>query len=143
MLDMGFHPQIMRIIDTIPAREQRQTLMFSATWQRSVKELASELIKTDHVSISIGSPKLKACPNIKQCFMICERDNNKRSLLCELLKQFAGYKILVFANSKVRVQELCEFTNVQLPELNLTYIHGDVPQPSRTRIIDGSYRNFC
>eukprot|EP00922_Rhytidocystis_sp_ex-Travisia-forbesii_P039042 GHVS01058137.1.p1 GENE.GHVS01058137.1~~GHVS01058137.1.p1 ORF type:complete len:397 (+),score=63.72 GHVS01058137.1:159-1349(+) len=64
MLDMGFEPQIRKIVSQI--RPDRQTLMWSATWPKEVQNLARDLCKEEPVHINIGSPDLKACHNIKQ-----------------------------------------------------------------------------
>jgi len=52
MLDMGFEPQIRKIVDEIPAR--RQTLMYTATWPKEVRKIASELL-VNPVQVNIGS----------------------------------------------------------------------------------------
>eukprot|EP01069_Polyplicarium_translucidae_P003587 Polyplicarium_translucidae@DN2358_c0_g1_i3.p1 len=64
MLDMGFEPQIRKIVSQI--RPDRQTLMWSATWPKEVQALAREMCKEDPVHINIGAVELKACHNIKQ-----------------------------------------------------------------------------
>lgn len=64
MLDMGFEPQIRKLVGQI--RPDRQTLMWSATWPKEVQMLARDLCKEEPVHINIGSLDLKACHNIKQ-----------------------------------------------------------------------------
>lgn len=64
MLDMGFEPQIRKIVSQI--RPDRQTLMWSATWPKEVQNLARDLCKEEPVHINVGSLDLKACHNIKQ-----------------------------------------------------------------------------
>jgi ATP-dependent RNA helicase DDX5/DBP2 len=56
MLDMGFEPQIKRIIGEIPS-EQRQTLFFTATWSKSVQKMAVKYLRSsgDLVNITVGS----------------------------------------------------------------------------------------
>lgn len=66
MLDMGFYPQISKIVNLCPKVEDRHTLMFSATWARKVQDLANGLLRRDYVFISIGSPETQANLNIKQ-----------------------------------------------------------------------------
>ena len=63
MLDMGFEPQIRKILGQI--RPDRQTLMWSATWPKEVQGLARDFLK-DHIVIKIGSSSLKACKNVTQ-----------------------------------------------------------------------------
>eukprot|EP00916_Digyalum_oweni_P005141 GHVL01009093.1.p1 GENE.GHVL01009093.1~~GHVL01009093.1.p1 ORF type:complete len:369 (+),score=52.95 GHVL01009093.1:46-1152(+) len=82
MLDMGFEPQIRKIVNQI--RPDRQTLMWSATWPKEVQSLARDLCKEDPVHINIGSMDLKACHTIKQyveviqvnCFLFFKSTHN-------------------------------------------------------------------
>lgn len=69
MLDMGFEPQIRKIIDQI--RPDRQTLMWSATWPKEVKKLAEDYLG-DYIQINIGSLQLSANHNILQIVDICQ-----------------------------------------------------------------------
>jgi ATP-dependent RNA helicase DDX5/DBP2 len=62
MLDMGFEPQIRKIIEQI--RPDRQTVMFSATWPKEVQNLAKDF-SVDPVSLQIGSLNLSANQDIK------------------------------------------------------------------------------
>lgn len=63
MLDMGFEPQIRKIIEQI--RPDRQVLMWSATWPKEVKALAEEFLE-NYIQINIGSLNLSANHNILQ-----------------------------------------------------------------------------
>jgi superfamily II DNA/RNA helicase len=63
MLDMGFEPQIRKIIEQI--RPDRQVLMWSATWPKEVRRLAEDFL-TDYVHINIGATSLHANHNILQ-----------------------------------------------------------------------------
>lgn len=69
MLDMGFEPQIRKIIDQI--RPDRQTLMWSATWPKEVRKLAEDYLG-DYVQINIGSLQLSANHNILQIVDVCQ-----------------------------------------------------------------------
>ena len=68
MLDMGFEPQIRKIVDQI--RPDRQTLMFSATWPKEVQKLANEYLK-DFIQVTVGSMDLTANINITQVVEVC------------------------------------------------------------------------
>jgi ATP-dependent RNA helicase DDX5/DBP2 len=70
MLDMGFEPQIRKIIEQI--RPDRQVLMWSATWPKEVKNLAEEFLN-DYVQINIGSMNLSANQNILLMFVMNTR----------------------------------------------------------------------
>ncbi|UYV79626.1 DDX17 [Cordylochernes scorpioides] len=68
MLDMGFEPQIRRIIEQI--RPDRQTLMWSATWPREVRTMAEDFLK-EYIQINIGALELCANHNILQIVDVC------------------------------------------------------------------------
>ena len=71
MLDMGFEPQIRKIIEQI--RPDRQVLMWSATWPKEVKRLAEDFLEGDYTHINIGASGLHANHNILQVYPIeCE-----------------------------------------------------------------------
>merc|ERR1719161_936882 len=64
MLDMGFEPQIRRIVSQI--RPDRQTLMWSATWPREIQRLAGDFCREDPVKITVGRTASRANPDIRQ-----------------------------------------------------------------------------
>ena len=64
MLDMGFEPQIRKIIEQI--RPDRQVLMWSATWPREVQQLANDFLHHSCIHINIGDSELSANHNICQ-----------------------------------------------------------------------------
>ncbi|TEB33882.1 P-loop containing nucleoside triphosphate hydrolase protein [Coprinellus micaceus] len=86
MLDMGFEPQIRKIVGQI--RPDRQTLMFSATWPKEVQRLASDFLR-DMIQVNIGSMELSANPNISQVVEVCT-DFEKRAKLLKHLDQIAS-----------------------------------------------------
>lgn len=69
MLDMGFEPQIRKIIEQI--RPDRQTLMWSATWPKEVKKLAQDFLR-GYIQVNIGSLQLSANHNILQIVDVCQ-----------------------------------------------------------------------
>lgn len=75
MLDMGFEPQIRKIVDQI--RPDRQTLMWSATWPKEVQALARDYLK-DTIQVTVGSHEIEASENIKQQIEICSDFDKKQ-----------------------------------------------------------------
>lgn len=71
MLDMGFEPQIRKIVGQI--RPDRQTLMWSATWPKEVRKMAGDFL-TDFIQINIGSLQTSANRNIVQVVDVCQED---------------------------------------------------------------------
>ena len=78
MLDMGFKPQLTKIVSQI--RPDRQTLMWSATWPKEVQELANSFLK-DFIQVNIGSEDLIASENVKQEFEFASKFQKKRNYL--------------------------------------------------------------
>lgn len=102
MLDMGFEPQIRKIIEQI--RPDRQVLMWSATWPKEIQALAEDFL-TDYVKVNIGSLNLSANNNIKQIIELCE-EHEKENKLSALLKEIASEKdnkVIVFVETKKKV----------------------------------------
>merc|ERR1712118_483095 len=81
MLDMGFEPQIRKIVGQI--RPDRQTLMWSATWPKGVQSLARDFLK-DYIQVAIGATELRANPHIKQMVEVVE-EHEKRGRFMRLL----------------------------------------------------------
>lgn len=136
MLDMGFEPQIRKIIEQI--RADRQTAMFSATWPREVIKLAEDFI-CDYVHVTIGAQQLTANPNIKQYVEICE-SNNKENRLREILTDIMSTrdaKVIIFAETKKRVDSFSKYMR-DLGYHCLT-IHGDKKQSEREWVLNGYY----
>lgn len=69
MLDMGFEPQIRKILEQI--RPDRQTLMWSATWPKEVRRLAEDFLET-YIQVNVGSLELSANHNIRQEVIMCK-----------------------------------------------------------------------
>lgn len=124
MLDMGFEPQIRKIISQI--RPDRQTLMYSATWPKEVQTLARDFLK-DPAHIQVGSLNLAANSDIKQVIEVTD-DSNKVHLLLKILKDVTskGYKILIFTETK----RGCDSLSRDLKNQNFLVgpIHGDKTQ---------------
>ncbi|KAK6148313.1 hypothetical protein DH2020_019225 [Rehmannia glutinosa] len=130
MLDMGFEPQIRKIISQI--RPDRQTLYWSATWPREVETLARQFLRNPY-KVIIGSADLKANQSIHQIVEVMT-DLEKYNRLIRLLKDVMdGSKILIFVETK----KGCDQVTRQLrmdgwPALS---IHGDKSQDERDWVL--------
>lgn len=105
MLDMGFEPQIRKIIEQI--RPDRQTLMWSATWPKEVMNLAGEFLK-DYQQINVGSLQLAANHNILQIIDVCmeyEKETKLSTLLKEIMAEKEN-KTIIFIETKKRVDDI-------------------------------------
>ncbi|KAK0203122.1 ATP-dependent RNA helicase ded-1 [Desarmillaria ectypa] len=133
MLDMGFEPQIRRIVqgEDMPGVHDRQTLMFSATFPRDIQILAKDFLK-DYVFLSVGRVG-STSENITQKIEYVE-DNDKRSVLLDILvsqnKDSGDLGLtLVFVETKRMADMLSDF--LMSNSLPATSIHGDRTQRER------------
>ncbi|KZW02916.1 DEAD-domain-containing protein [Exidia glandulosa HHB12029] len=131
MLDMGFEPQIRKILSQI--RPDRQTLMFSATWPKDVQKLAMDFLK-DYIQVNIGSMELSANHNIKQIVEVCT-DFEKRGKLIKHLDQISteNAKVLIFVGTKRVADDITKYLRQDgWPALA---IHGDKEQRERDWVL--------
>ncbi|TFK88423.1 ATP-dependent RNA helicase ded-1 [Polyporus arcularius HHB13444] len=128
MLDMGFEPQIRRIVqgEDMPGVHERQTLMFSATFPRDIQMLARDFMK-DYVFLSVGRVG-STSENITQRVEYVE-DNDKRSVLLDVLQASGTGLTLVFVETKRMADMLSDFLLGN--NLPATSIHGDRTQRER------------
>ena len=140
MLDMGFEPQLKKIIAMLP--RERQTLMWSATWPKEVRQLAAQYMK-DYIQINVGGVELTANKNIKQHVEICEEFEKKQKLFDLLTKLRADArenKTIIFAETKRKVNDLSgELRASGWPS---ACIHGDKPQQERDWVLKGMSLNL-
>lgn len=140
MLDMGFEPQIRRIVEgeDMPTVQNRQTLMFSATFPRDIQLLARDFLK-DYVFLSVGRVG-STSENITQKIEYVE-DQDKRSVLLDILHTHAGGLTLIFVETKRMADTLSDFLiNQGFPA---TAIHGDRTQRERERALEFFRNGRC
>ena len=131
MLDMGFLPDIKRIISKLP--RERQSLFFSATMSPAVAKLAGELV-SDPVKVEI-SPETPTVEKINQKVMFVEKAR-KDSLLIHLLKTHPEWKkVIVFAKMRHGADRVCR--KLAREGIQCAAIHSDKTQGQRTRALDG------
>jgi ATP-dependent RNA helicase RhlE len=129
MLDLGFIKDIKDLMKFLP--KKRQTLFFSATINKKIKELAYSLVK-NAIRIQI-SPKDPVSKNVNHSVCYVDMDD-KRFFLERLVEENPESKILVFVRTKVRaerVQKAMERVNI-----NSLTIHGDKGQKDRLKVLE-------
>ncbi|XP_030568405.1 ATP-dependent RNA helicase p62-like isoform X2 [Drosophila novamexicana] len=135
MLDMGFEPQIRKILGQI--RPDRQILMWSATWPKEVRQLAEDFLG-NYIQINIGSLELSANHNIRQYVEVCaehEKGAKLKDLLSHIYDQAAmPGKIIIFVATKKKVDELARFINAF--GVGVGSIHGDKSQMDRDNVLN-------
>jgi ATP-dependent RNA helicase DDX5/DBP2 len=134
MLDMGFEPQIRKIIASLTT--DRQTMMFSATWPKEIQKLASDFL-VDPVHMIIGSKELTTNPNIKQIIIKCE-EYEKLSKCLETLQEHGSEKVLIFTKTKRTTDDLSD--NLKMKGMEAYSLHGDKAQNQRDYVLN-KFRN--
>lgn len=130
MLDMGFEPQIRKIVSQI--RPDRQTLMFSATWPKEIQILARDFCREDPTKVTIGSSELQANPNIKQDVIVL-RESEKKDRFLAWMQDKKDARILLFTETKRGADTLTRELRYQL--FDAAAIHGDKEQRDRDRVL--------
>ncbi|KAL3425464.1 ATP-dependent RNA helicase dbp2 [Phlyctema vagabunda] len=133
MLDMGFEPQIRKILGQI--RPDRQTCMWSATWPKEVRALAADF-QTDFIQVNIGSLELSANHRITQIVEVVsefeKRDKMTKHL--EKIMEDKDNKILIFTGTKRVADDITRFLRQDgWPALS---IHGDKQQNERDWVLN-------
>ncbi|XP_076292449.1 putative ATP-dependent RNA helicase DDX5 isoform X1 [Lasioglossum baleicum] len=132
MLDMGFEPQIKKIIEQI--RPDRQVLMWSATWPKEVRALAEDFL-TDYTHLNIGSLTLSANHNIIQIIDVCQ-EFEKDLKLYRLLQEIGNEKenkTIIFVETKRKVDDITR--NIRRDGWQALSIHGDKNQQERDHVL--------
>ncbi|GMH01247.1 hypothetical protein Nepgr_003086 [Nepenthes gracilis] len=130
MLDMGFEPQIKKIVAQI--RPDRQTLYWSATWPKEVESLARQFLHNPY-KVIIGSPDLKANQSISQVIEVVT-EFEKYNRLIKLLKEVMdGSRILIFVETKKGCDQVTR--QLRMDGWPALAIHGDKDQTERDWVL--------
>ena len=131
MLDMGFIPDVKRIVSQLPRREQRQTLLFSATLSPDILRLSSGWLTDPFVVES--EPEKMVSENITQTFYSVLREE-KLALTLHILRTCEYERMIIFGNRKdvnLRLQQDLRRYGFKVPVLS-----GDIPQEKRMKILE-------
>eukprot|EP00126_Sphaerothecum_destruens_P009424 Sdes_comp20504_c1_seq1m14987 len=133
MLDMGFEVQIRQVVSQI--RPDRQTLMWSATWPKEIRELARDFLK-DPIQVNIGSLELSANPNITQIIDVCEPFDKSKKLktILERCREDKNSKILLFTDTKRLADDLTR--ELRHDGFSALSIHGNKSQNERDWVLN-------
>jgi len=127
MLDMGFHEDIMRIIEMAP--RQRQTLLFSATYPDEIQTISNAIL-IDPVEIRVESTHHNK--KIRQVFYEIQKGERTRTLTA-LLEHYRPESSLVFCNRKQQCQELAD--ELWQQGFHALALHGDLEQYERDQVL--------
>lgn len=131
LLDMGFIPSVKRIVRYSPRKEQRQTLMFSATFSYDVLNLAQQWL-FEPVTVEI-EPEKKTNADVEQrVYMVAKTDKYK--LLEEILRDEPIEKVMIFANRRDQVRKL--YDHLKRDGYKVVMLSGEITQDKRLKMLD-------
>ncbi|CAK72029.1 unnamed protein product (macronuclear) [Paramecium tetraurelia] len=131
LLDMGFEDDVREIVSQI--RQDRQTVFFSATWPKAVRNLSFDFCAENPVYVQVGRSNLTINKNIDQ-EIICLYNNEKLQTLLDILDQLKiTDKVLIFAETRIS----CEKLSVDMTSEGYyaVALHGDKTQKQRDEIM--------
>ena len=131
LLDMGFIPSVKRIVRYSPRKEQRQTLMFSATFSYDELSLAQQWL-FEPVTVEI-EPEKKTNADVEQrVYMVAKTDKYK--LLEEILRDEPIEKVMIFANRRDQVRKL--YDHLKRDGYKVVMLSGEIAQDKRLKMLD-------
>lgn len=134
MLDMGFADDISDILSAAPT--DRQTIMCSATWDGPVGKIAASFTKNpERVSIKVESA------HIEEKVYYCDDFDHKNRLLDKVVYQPEMDQIIIFAATKRSTEKLAK--SLQEQGHKASFLHGDLPQSKRNRIVQDLRNGKC
>lgn len=137
LLDMGFQRDLDAILQFLPAREQRQTLLFSATVPDDIVAMTKRVLRSNYKLIDcVGEAEVQTHQVVKQEYMICTL-NNHIEVLYELLAHHTkqpNHKIMVFFTTARVTQNMSELFNAA--GMRTLELHSRLSQSKRTKVSD-------
>ena len=129
MLDMGFMPDLKRILALLP--KKRQTLLFSATFSDDIKKLAHDFLHNP-VTVEVARRNATA-DNVKQSIYMVE-SASKKDVLADLIRARGASQVLVFTRTKLMAARLSRL--LEKDGIAAESIHGDKSQQERLKALD-------
>jgi ATP-dependent RNA helicase RhlE len=134
LLDMGFATEIQRLVDGMNNR--RQTILFSATEEKSQRKLIGELLENPF-EVRVRNENISA-DNIDQDIITVKEGEKKIDILLKMVRDKSFEKVLVFADTKRGVSRICR--DLRKGGIKADEIHGDKSQNYRIKALD-SFKN--
>jgi ATP-dependent RNA helicase DbpA len=128
MLDMGFADAVDAVLAACP--KERQTLLFSATYPAEIKKISQHCQKDPH-EVSVESVHSDA--NIEQHFYELPDGARKSQAIQQLLAHFTPQSSIVFCNTKIQCQEVCDLLRAE--RIEALALHGDLEQKDRDQVL--------
>ncbi|WP_182343502.1 DEAD/DEAH box helicase [Comamonas koreensis] len=131
LMDLGFAEELHSVLALVPAREQRQTLLLSATFAPAVQALVPTLLRSMHEKVEIASTHLQDATIVQQAYYL---DAAKRTAwLRELVTQYAGQRMLVFVASRYSAEHVAN--KLYDKGISATAFHGELSQGARQQVL--------
>lgn len=131
MLDMGFLPDLQRIVNLLP--KARQSLLFSATFSPEIRKLAKTFLNDTPVVIEVAARNATA-ENVSQIVYLVDRAESKRAAVAHLVKSQGLHQVIVFTNTKIGASRLAR--ELQREGIPADAIHGDKSQSERLATLE-------
>lgn len=128
MLDMGFQEDILKIISKLP--QEKQTLLFSATYPEEILEMSKSLQKS---ALKIQVDTEVAEDKIQEYFYVVDEDKNKAEALIKVLSHYQPESAIVFCKTKQMTKDLAHYLRKQ--KISALALHGDLEQKERVKIL--------
>ena len=136
MLDMGFMPDLKRILALLP--KQRQNLMFSATFSNEIKRLADDFL-TNPQLIEVARSNATNDNVTQKVYQVAQSD--KEALLIQLLKAAEAKQVIIFTKTKITASRLSR--SLEREGIAADAIHGDKTQQERIKALDAFKSGTC
>lgn len=131
LMDLGFAEELQSVLALVPAREQRQTLLLSATFAPAVQALVPTLLRATHEKVEIASTHLQDATIVQEAYYL---DAAKRTAwLRELVTQYAGQRMLVFVASRYSAEHVAN--KLYDKGISATAFHGELSQGARQQVL--------
>ncbi|XP_006835850.1 PREDICTED: probable ATP-dependent RNA helicase DDX43 [Chrysochloris asiatica] len=131
MLDMGFEPQIMKIL--LDVRPDRQTIMTSATWPHAVRRLAESYLR-DPMIVYVGTLDLVAVSTVKQNVIVTTEEEKRSHIQIFLESMSPKDKVIVFVSRKAIADHLS--SDLILRRISVESLHGNREQSDREKALE-------
>ena len=131
MLDMGFIPQVKRIVRATPRKEDRQTLLFSATFTQDIMNLARQWT-FEPITVEIEPERVATASVDQRVYLVASRD--RFPVLMNLLNDPAVESVIIFANRRDQVRRLYE--KLRKEGVQCGMLSGEITQAKRTKTLE-------
>ncbi len=131
MLDMGFIPQVKRIVRGTPRKEDRQTLLFSATFTQDIMNLARQWT-FEPITVEIEPERVATASVDQKVYLVSSRE--RFPVLMDLLNDPAVESVIIFANRRDQVRRLYE--KLRKEGVQCGMLSGEITQAKRTKTLE-------